>query len=266
MTSTNIPPSGPSGQASVSYPPIPPVPPAGQPVTAVDAAKSQGKLGNKTILIIAVVIVVLVAVIAGAVSLTGSSHGGGTISPPKPSASPAASPSSTASASQSTSAVVPAGSSVSLGHNLSVTPASGWTNQCSNCTDAAVFVSPDQTAEVLFGGQSPSSSNAKTDLNELVQAVTTGSNALFSVFQTSGKVTSQHPSSNPAGFTKDVYLQFQGTQSGGQGTTKVYGIMGVLLNTRSKTEVIQLIQATSIKSLNSNLNGINTMLNSIFES
>jgi hypothetical protein len=147
-----------------------------------------------------------------------------------------------------------------------VSPASGWTNQCSNCTDAAQFFSPDKTSDVQFGGNKAASSDASTELASFIQAISTGSKAIYSNFQTSGSVTASNLSSNAAGFTEFAYVQFEGTESDSQGTQQFYGIAAVYLNASAGFEVLSIFESISQAGFKANLAAVNTIDSSMLNS
>jgi hypothetical protein len=155
---------------------------------------------------------------------------------------------------------------LTLGNNISVTPASGWTNQCSNCTDAVDLFSPDQTSDVFYAGQKAGSSDASTELSTLIQNISQGSNAAFTDFQTSGNVTAGNLNSNAGGFTEAAYVQFSGTQSNSQGTQQFVGIVGVFLNAPAGYETVEIFESISAAGAQANLADLNTMNASIVNS
>jgi len=123
-------------------------------------------------------------------------------------------------------------------------------------------LSPDQTSDVYYEGLKQTSSNP---LNDLVQGVSTGQNASFSNFQ-GGTPTNSSLNSNPAGFGEFSYEAFQGTVSTNQGTQQFYGVLGVFWNSSSGYEVFFVYEATSQSSVQSNLNSLNTMNDSVVAS
>jgi hypothetical protein len=248
----------------------------------------RGKLGNRTVIVIAAVGVALVAGIVAIVSLGGSGptphHREGltisttpvtTPSPRTPTTTPDTTPTTTPDTTPTTTpsttpTTTPApapssggGGTFPLGNNITVTPASGWTNTCSNCTDGVELVSPDNSSEVLYAGASAASTDASTELTTFIDNISQGSSPVFSSFQTSGSVNAGNLNSNPGGFTEAAYVQFSATSSNSQGTQQYVGIAGVFLNASAGFEVVELFQAVSAAGANNNIADLNAMNSSI---
>jgi hypothetical protein len=147
-----------------------------------------------------------------------------------------------------------------------VTPANGWTNGCSSCSNAVDLDSPDQTSDVFYAGTSAGSSDASTELASFIQAISQGSNATFSNFQTVGNVNAGNLNANAGGFTEAAYVQFTGTQSTSQGTQAFVGIVGVFLNAPAGFEVVESMESVSATDLQNNLADLNAMNGSIIGS
>ena len=300
-------PTSPPPPPGVVYPPSPP---PGRPGTAGEAGSTRGlisglhaKLGSKTIPVIAIAGIVIVGVIVAVISLSGSKPASTTTlpatvptTPPTTPTTPTTSP-STPTTSPSSPTTTPTtsgnsgnsgnggnsgntgtpastGSAISIGNGLSVTPASGWVNNCaksgSNCAkDFVDLGAPGGKSDLgVFSQaltQAPGSGGAATLVGSLMQNLC-ASGANFTNCQAAGAVQTGSVSSNPAGMTSVAEQGFTGTISNNQGSVQETVDVGVFLNPSSNLIVGFSFESTSAASCKTDSAGITPQMSSVLGS